>query len=74
MYWNGDSKNNLLSYFGLVDAKIRVSDNHSPVQKLLSKVEERQWQEINEKNYSHTEVAKEKKKYSNIAYIVLLSQ
>ena len=27
--WN--SKNNLLSYCGLVDAKIRASDNHLPV-------------------------------------------
>ena len=32
MYWTGDSKNNLLPYCGLVDAKIRASDNHLPVQ------------------------------------------
>ena len=31
MYWTGDSKNNLLSYCGLVDAKIRASVNHLPV-------------------------------------------
>ena len=31
MYWTGDSKNNLLSYYGLVDAKIRAFDNHLPV-------------------------------------------
>ena len=34
MYSTGDSKNNLLSYCGLVDAKIRASDNHLPVPKL----------------------------------------
>ena len=31
MYWTGDSMNNLLSYCGLVDAKIRASDNYLPV-------------------------------------------
>ena len=31
MYWTGDTKNNLLSYCGLVDTKIRASDNHLPV-------------------------------------------
>ena len=31
MYWSGDSLNNLLSYCGLDDAKIRASDNYLPV-------------------------------------------
>ena len=31
IYWSGDSMNNLLSYCGLVDAKIRASDNYLPV-------------------------------------------
>ena len=30
-YWTGDSMNNLLSNFGLVDAKIRASDKGLPV-------------------------------------------
>ena len=35
MYRTGDSKNNLLSYRGLVDTKIRSSDIDLPVQGLL---------------------------------------
>ena len=31
MYWTGNSMNNLLSYCGLVDAKIRASDIDFPV-------------------------------------------
>ena len=31
MYWTPYSMNNLLSYCGLVDAKIRASDNYLPV-------------------------------------------
>ena len=31
MYWTGNSMNNLLSYCGLVDAKIRASDIDLPV-------------------------------------------
>ena len=31
MYWTGNSMNNLLSYCGLVDAKIRASDKDLPV-------------------------------------------
>ena len=31
MYLTGDSMDNLLSYCGLVDAKIRASDNYLPV-------------------------------------------
>ena len=31
MYWTGNSMNNLLSYFGLFDAKIRASDKDLPV-------------------------------------------
>ena len=31
MYLSGNSINNLLSYCGLVDAKIRASDNHLPI-------------------------------------------
>ena len=31
-YWTGNSMNNLLSYCGLVDAKIRASDRDLPVQ------------------------------------------
>ena len=32
MYWTGNSMNNLLSYCGLVDAKIRASDIDLQVQ------------------------------------------
>ena len=32
MYWTGKSMNNLLSYFGLVDARISASDKDLPVQ------------------------------------------
>ena len=32
MYWNGISMNNLLSYCGLVDARIRASNKDLPVQ------------------------------------------
>ena len=32
MYWSGNSMNNLLSYSGLVDVKIRASDKDLPVQ------------------------------------------
>ena len=31
MYWTGKSMNNLLSYCGLVDAKIRASEKDLPV-------------------------------------------
>ena len=31
MYWTGNSMNNLSSYCGLVDAKIRASDKDLPV-------------------------------------------
>jgi hypothetical protein len=31
MYWTGNSMNNLLSYCGLIDAKIRASDKDLPV-------------------------------------------
>ena len=31
MYWTGKSMNNLLSYCGLVDARIRASDKDLPV-------------------------------------------
>ena len=31
MYWNGDSMNNPLSYFGLVDARISASEEDLPV-------------------------------------------
>ena len=31
MYWTGKSMNNLLSYFGLVDARIRASNKDLPV-------------------------------------------
>ena len=31
MYWSGNSMNNLLSYYGLVDAKIRASNIDLPV-------------------------------------------
>ena len=34
MYWTGKSMNNLLSYFGLVDAIIGASDKDLPVKKL----------------------------------------
>ena len=34
MHWTGDSVNNLLSYCGLVDAKIRASDKDVPVTKV----------------------------------------
>ena len=37
LYWTGDSKNNMLSYCGLVDAKIRASCNHLPVGRLNEK-------------------------------------
>ena len=32
MYWTCNSINNLLSYFGLVDVRIRASDKDLPVQ------------------------------------------
>ena len=35
MYWTCNSMNNLSSYFGLVDAKIRASDKDLPVKGLL---------------------------------------
>ena len=31
MYWTGNSINNLLSYCGLVDARIKASDKDLPV-------------------------------------------
>ena len=31
MYWTGKSMNNLLSYFGLVDARISASEKDLPV-------------------------------------------
>ena len=31
MYWSCNSMNNLVSYYGLVDARIRTSDKHLPV-------------------------------------------
>ena len=31
MYWTGESINNILSYFGLVDARISASDKDLPV-------------------------------------------
>ena len=37
MYWTCNSLNNLLSYCGLVDAKIRASDKDLPVWSLYSK-------------------------------------
>ena len=33
MYWTGKSMNNLLSYCGLVDARISASEKDLPVQK-----------------------------------------
>ena len=35
MYWTGNSMNNLLSYCGLVDAKIRASDIDLPVMNVV---------------------------------------
>ena len=35
MYWTRNSMNNLLSYCGLVDAKIRASDKDLPVKQLF---------------------------------------
>jgi hypothetical protein len=35
MYWTGNSMNNLLSYCGLVDAKVRASDKGLPVTKRI---------------------------------------
>ena len=35
IYWTCNSMNNLLSYYGLVDAKIRASDKDLPVQYIL---------------------------------------
>ena len=32
MYWIGKSMNNILSYYGLLDAKIRASDKDLPIQ------------------------------------------
>ena len=37
MYWTGDSMDNLLSYYGLVDAKIRASDKDLPVHIIAGK-------------------------------------
>ena len=31
MYWTGKAMNNLVSYFGLVDARIRASNKDLPV-------------------------------------------
>ena len=39
LYWTDNSMNNLLSYFGLVDAKIRASDIDLPVS-MTNKVED----------------------------------
>ena len=36
MYWTGKSMNNLLSYFGLVDARISASEKYLPVSQKLS--------------------------------------
>ena len=38
MYWTCNSMNNLLSYCGLVDAKIRASDKDLPVKSRFKKV------------------------------------
>ena len=38
MYWTCNSMNNLLSYCGLVDAKIRASNKDLPVHKYVQKI------------------------------------
>ena len=38
LYWTGNSMNNLLSYFGLIDARISASDNDFPVNKKIQEI------------------------------------
>ena len=39
MYWTCDSMNNLLSYYGLVDARVNASEKDLPVHKVIHEFE-----------------------------------
>ena len=53
IYWTGKSKNNLLSYCGLVDVRINASDKDLPVQgastwyEFLESTNEKRWSNWN---------------------------
>ena len=48
MYWTCNSMNNLSSYCGLVDAKIRASDKDLSVPELAKSLAENVWKDFEE--------------------------